>query len=296
MKIMVCLKEVVDTALALDFGLGNRAVFREGVPMRLNPHDAAALKTALDLKTADNGITVEITIVSIGRERVASYLRNGLALGADRALRIWDEDLEGASPCIKAKLLAGAASLYGADLVFTGARSLDTASGQVGLLVAARLGWPGVSEATVLEPDGEPGGIVVTRDIGRGAREKVLCPLPAVIAFKGEGKLPYASLDRLVESRYREITALSPADLGISPAELKDDPTRVTGLVYPRPRPRKTPPLDSSLPAFDRILQLLEGGISRRRGRMLKGSSEEMAEGLFELLKESGVIKPAAGR
>lgn len=117
-----------------------------------------------------------------------------------------------------------------------------------------------------------------------------------MITVRGEGKLPYVPLDRLIESKYHEVRLLSPADLGISAVALKNDPTRVTDLTYPRPRPVKVPPLDSSLPAFYRILQLLEGGISRRRGRMLIGSSEELAEQLFQLFLAEGVIKSAAGK
>ena len=43
MKIIVCLKEVVDPTLNIDFGLTNNVVFREGLPLKLNPADAAAL-------------------------------------------------------------------------------------------------------------------------------------------------------------------------------------------------------------------------------------------------------------
>jgi len=282
--------------LSLDFGLRNRAVSREGQPLQLNPNDAAALAMALGLKSTDDGLKVEINLISIGPGRVESYLRNGLALGADRAVRIWDKDFANLSSYQKARLLTGAVSLFGADLVFTGARSLDTGNGQVGLLTAGWLGLPCISDVVSLEPDMEQNSLNLTRAIGRGEREKVQCPLPAVVTLKGEGKLPYASLDRLVESKSADVELLSPADLGIPGEELQNDPTRVIGLVYPRPHPRKAPPLDSSLPAFYRILQLLEGGMSGRKGLMLKGSSEELAEQLFELLKEEGVIRPATGQ
>jgi len=295
MKIIVCIKEIVDPALSLDFGLTNRVVFREGLPLRLNPNDAAALAMSLGLRTPDEGVKDEITLISIGPESVESYLRNGLALGADKAVRIWGEEFINLSSRQKSRLLAGAVSLFGADLVFTGAMSLDTGNGQVGSLMAARLNLPCVGGVISLEPDKEGNKINLTRDIGRGEREKVQCPLPAVITVKGEKQLPYASLDRLIESKSGEVTLLSPADLGISGEELKNDPTQVTDLVYPRPRPRRVPPLDSSLPAFHRILQLLEGGISKRKGTMLKGSSEELAERLLEVLKEEGVIRPVTG-
>lgn len=296
MKIIVCLKEVVDPALSLDFGLSNRVVFREGLPLRLNPNDAAALSISLGLRSPDGENQVEITLISIGPERVEGYLKNGLALGADKAMRIWGEDFAELSSHQKARLLTGAVSLYGADLVLTGARSLDTASGQVGPLLAGWLGLPCTGDVVSIEPDKEQSSLTLTRDIGRGERERVRCALPAVITVRGEGKLPYASMDSFVEAQHSEVTRLSPADLGISRAELHDDPTVVTDLVYPRPRPRKVPPLDSSLPAFYRILQLLEGGISKRKGLMLQGSSEELAERLFELLKEEGVIRPATGK
>jgi electron transfer flavoprotein alpha/beta subunit len=123
--------------------------------------------------------------------------------------------------------------------------------------------------------------------------EKVTCPLPAVVAVKGDGKLPYASLDCLIESKYAPVTLLSRAELSISPADLKIDPSPAAGLVFPRPAPRRAPPLDSSLPAFNRILQLLEGGIAKRKVRMLKGSNEELVEQLFQLLKDEGVLRPA---
>jgi electron transfer flavoprotein beta subunit len=289
MKIIVCLKEVVDPALSLDSGLTHNVVFREGLPLKLNPDDAAALAMALELKSPDN----EITLVSIGPPRVEHYLRSGLALGADRAVRIWSEGFETLFPYRKARLLTGAVTLLGADLVLTGTRSLDTAGGVIGPLMAAWLGWPGVTGVTGLEMEEGQKRVSLVRDIGRGGRERVRCPLPAVVAVKGEGKLPYASLDRLIESRYSEVKLLSPADLPVSPAELKNDSAAAVDLVFPRPVPRKVPPLDSSLPAFYRILQLLEGGVSKRENRMLRGSPAELADRLFELLKEAGVVKPA---
>jgi electron transfer flavoprotein beta subunit len=289
MKIIVCLKEVIDPELNLDFSPGNSVVFKTGLPLKLNPNDAAALATALDLKAVDS--TVEITAISIGGESVESYLRNALALGADRVVRIWGDDLDSLSPYQKAKLLSKAVSLSGVDLVLTGAKSLDTGSGQVGSLLAGRLGWPCVTDVVAMEA--EENSVTLLKDIGRGEREKLSCPLPAVVTVKGEGRLPYAPLDRYIDSQYSEIALLTPADLSITPDELKKDPAGVTRLTYPRPSPVKAPPLDSSLPAFYRILQLLEGGITKRKGQLLEGSSDEVAEKLYRLFLEEGVVKRA---
>ena len=290
MKIIVCLKEVIDPKLNLDFGLTNSVVFNEGLPLKLNPNDAEALALALKVKSAD-GATA-ITAISVGEERVESYLRNALALGADKAMRIWDKDFEDLTPYKKAILLSKVLILSNADLVLTGVKSLDIGSGQVGPMIAGRLGWPCVYNVVDIVPESDK--ITLLKDIGRGEREKLSCPLPAVLAVKGEGRLPYAPLDRYIESRYSEVTLLSPADLGISPGELKRDPAGVVRLMQPRPSPVKAPPLDSSLPAFYRILQLLEGGIAKRKGQMLEGSSDELAETLFQMFLKEGVLKRTA--
>ena len=292
MKIIVCLKETVDTGINLEPGLRHGVVFREGLPLMLNPDDAAALSLALGLRSLSGETAVEINLVSIGPERVEEYLRQGLALGADKAFRIPSESMDSLSPYRKAMLLAGAVSILSADLVLTGAKSLDNGSGQTGPLLAARLGLPCVIDTIEVEPEEGMKTVKVTRDIGRGMREKLRGTLPAVLAVKGEDKLPYASLDRLMDSMSTEIDLLTPTDLGITPAQMEYEPLRVTGLVQPRPRTRRVATPDSSLPAFYRILELLKGGISGRRGLMLEGDSEAIADRLYDILLEEGVLRP----
>jgi electron transfer flavoprotein beta subunit len=293
MKILVCLKEVVDPALNIDFGMTNRVVFREGLPLKLNPSDTTAMSLAFELKNTVKD--VEIILVSVGPERVVDYLKDGLALGASKAVWIREGDFGELSLYRKARLLTGVVKLLGADLILTGSRSLDTSNGQVGALIAGWLDWPCLTDIISFKLNGESNDVTFIKDIGRSEREKISCRLPAVLTIKGEGKLPCASLDSLIESKYALVTMLSPADLHDATTELDSDPARVTSLTFPRPAPRKVPPLDSSLPAFDRILQLLEGGIARRKGLVLLGSSDELAGQLFDLLKEAGVLKSAAG-
>ena len=293
MKIVVCLKEVVDSNLNLVFDPGTGELLQKGLAFRLNPDDVTTLAQALSLKKED--ASVEIVLVSIGPERVEYYLRDGLARGADSAIRIWGEDIGELSSYQKARVLSRAISRLGTDLVLTGARSLDKATGQVGPLIAAWLDLPCVTEVVSFQTDQEQKSLTTVKNIGKGARERLQCSLPAVITVTGEGsQLPYASLDGILESRTAPITLTSPADLGLSPAEVKDDPTRVTGLSYPRPRPRKVPTPESTLPAFDRILALLQGGLTRRQGKMLKGSSEELVNQLYDLLVAEGIVKPAS--
>jgi electron transfer flavoprotein beta subunit len=288
-RIVVCIKEVLDSDLNLAFGQVNTELWQKGQAFRLNPNDAGALAAALEEKTKD--AAVEITVISLGPERVEQYLREALALGVNKAVRLWGEDLAELSPYQKSLLLSRAISLLNADLVLTGASSLDNASGHVGSFIAARLKLPCVVGVTEFQIEGDGKSSTVTRSIGRGVRERVMSSLPAVFTMEGSGgKLSYASLDKLLESQSAPITLLSPSDLGISTTELASDPTRVTGLSFPRPRPRKVPTPASSLPAFDRILKLLEGGIPKRQGRMLQGNREELVSQLYELLVAENII------
>jgi hypothetical protein len=96
----------------------------------------------------------------------------------------------------------------------------------------------------------------------------------AIITVKGDGKLPFAPLDNLISRKARDVARLSCSELGLSPGELKFEPTAVLDIVFPRPATRKTVTPDSSLPAFYRILKLLEGGVSRRQGK--RNSREAM--------------------
>jgi electron transfer flavoprotein beta subunit len=293
MKIVVCIKEVIDSGLNTGFGLISESLLNKGLAFILNPNDAEALLKALNIKEKMNNVPVEITLISIGAEKVERYLRNGLALGADKAIRIHIESPDELSPFQTATLLSKAAALSEADLILTGAKSMDTASSQVGTLIAAMLDLPCICEAVELEPGDDGKNFTVTRNIGRGVREKVWKGMPAVITIEGQGNnLPYASFDKVLESTSAQITILLPADLGISTEELTYTPVRSTGLSFPRPRPMKVPTPDSALPAFYRILALLQGGISKREGKILEGNSDELADRLYELLIEEDIIKP----
>jgi electron transfer flavoprotein beta subunit len=292
MKIAVCLKEVIDTSVNLGYGQVDSTLMQKGLVYKLNPVDAQALAEALKLKVQDAG--TEITLISIGAETVESQLREGLALGANKAIRIWEEGLRDITPYQTAKVLARALKPLNFDLILLGAKSLDNASGLVGPLIAAWLEIPCICE--VVELQREKNNIITTRNVSKGIQEKIQSALPAVLAIAASReKLPYASLDQIMVSKEAPVTCLSLSDLGISPAELQEDPTQIVGISFPRPRPR-TVPYDSSLPAFYRILALLQGGITKRRSQILQGDTEALVDQLFELLIKEEVIKTAPKR
>jgi electron transfer flavoprotein beta subunit len=292
MKIVVCMKEAVDSSLNLGFGLVSESLLQKGLAFRLNPNDAEALKKALLIKEKHNNAHVEITAISIGPEKVECYLRDALALGADKAVRIQGEELPELSPYQKARVLAKAIELFDADLVLTGAKSIDTASAQVGPFIAAILDIPCVCKVVEFQLENNK-NVSASRNIGRGVREKVSTTLPVVLTISGRGEnLPYAPLDRVLETASTPITLFSLSDLGISLQEIADDFMRVNRFSFPRPRPKKVPTPDSSLPSFYRILALLQGGILKRQGKILEGETDELVNQLYTLLINEDIIKP----
>jgi electron transfer flavoprotein beta subunit len=295
MRIVVCLKEVVDSTAELAFGRLEDALFHKGLTYKVNPADWQALADSLAIKS--QGQEIEVSVVSLGPQRVEGYLREALAMGADQAWRIRDAGLVNLSSLQKARILSGAVSLINADLVLAGVRSLDNASGQVGPAIAAILNLPCICQVTGFQIESDQKTVTVTRNVSRGIRERILCTLPALLTIEPNRKgLPYPAVEKLLASQEAAIKQLDLSDLGISPGELETDPIEIKGPVFPRPRVKKTPAPDSAMPAFYRILALLRGGIAKRRGRMLQGSQQALIDQLFDLLVKEKVLKTAPGR
>ena len=90
-KIVVCIKPVPDPThwgrMKMDEGSGT--LKREGIPIIMNPLDKHAIEASLVLREERGG---EIVLISMAPSSAVSILREGLAMGADRAVllrRLW---------------------------------------------------------------------------------------------------------------------------------------------------------------------------------------------------------------
>ena len=86
MKILVGYKRVVDYNVRIQVRPDNSGVVTEGVKLSANPFDEIALEEALSLR--EKGIATEVIVATIGPADAAAHLRNGLAMGANRAIHI----------------------------------------------------------------------------------------------------------------------------------------------------------------------------------------------------------------
>ena len=221
MKIAVCIKQVPNSEARLRLSRDGRWLDEEDLPFIVNESDEYALEEGLRLAERTGG---EVVAFSLGPERVREALRKALALGAARAVHLADPAFAGGDALATGRALAAALAREAFDLVLTGSQSDDAGFGATASIIAGHLGWPHVwlVMGVELEPAaGPPASAKVTREMESGVNEVSRVALPAVLAIQAGINHPrYASLKGIMQAKKKEIAALSPADLGLDPAEL----------------------------------------------------------------------------
>jgi electron transfer flavoprotein beta subunit len=208
----------------------NGQIERQGVNLIINPYDEFAIEEALRLKEKHGG---EVTVISAGAPQTQDALLQALAMGADKAVLVTDENLTGideiGATLVLSKVLGG----LGFDLLLAGWRAVDDGSAQVAVRVAEILGLPHVNVVTKLTI--EDNKAVATRDI-EGGSEMVEVSLPALItAQKGLNEPRYPTMRGIMQAKKKPFQKLSLSDLGLDAAQVAP---QVKALSYFLPAPR----------------------------------------------------------
>jgi electron transfer flavoprotein beta subunit len=245
MKIAVCIKRIAVLGDDVEFLDDERDVDPDYLDFSLNEWDTYAVEEALRLRDEHGG---EVVVVSVGDDEADEELRRCLAMGADRAIRVWSGDLEGVhDPISIARALAGAVG--GADLILCGAQSGDSVQGATGGALAGVLDVPVVAVVTKVTVDGDRAE--VHRELEGGTVEVVDVALPAVLTIQtGINEPRYVTLRTIQEARTREVELLEPDDLG-APGY------RVRAMVVP-PKSRAASLGDDPSQVAQRILELVK--------------------------------------
>lgn len=289
MKIIVFVKAVPDTRIPLEYDETSRRLRSEGFVMQWNSRDRAALEIALGIK--DILPETHITLVHIGPLSGERWIREGLALGSDAGMRIWEDGIKEVSAAGKAFIFSHVAEILGFDLIMAGDESEDTGSGQVGAVMACRLGLPCIPSVISLAWDGNNRSIIARKCLSRGYEESIRCGFPVVVTVGDHPFVErYPAVPSLLEALMKEIPCWDLARIGIPIEALKRNERMLTStpLRFPRPRVRSITSPNSSLPAFDRILKLLEGSVQHRGGKLVRGDEDALAEELFRTLRDEG--------
>jgi electron transfer flavoprotein beta subunit len=205
MKIAVCIKQVVTREWQLRVNEAKTWIRDQDASFELNEPDAYALEEALRLKEKHTG---EVVVVSAGPARASQVIREALARGADRAIHIESDTLATADAVSVADAIASAIRDEKFDLVLTGLQSDDQGFGQVGVILAEKLGMP---HATIIMEvqAGDPStgsGLRVKRELEGGWFQWITLPMPALLTIQsGINQLRYATLKGIMAAKKKEI-------------------------------------------------------------------------------------------
>jgi electron transfer flavoprotein beta subunit len=188
MRIIVCAKQVVSLPGPVVLLADASDVDPLFTTRRLNEADEHAMEAALRLSEACGA--TEVVAVTVGPEGASEGLRRCLAMGANRALRIWNAGLQVHDPIAVARALARAIRDESAKLVLCGAQSSDAANQATGPALASALGLPCVTLATSIELCADREVAIIRREPGGAVAEVVEVDLPAVVTVQTGGLTP----------------------------------------------------------------------------------------------------------
>lgn len=242
MKLAVCLKEVVGRDTRYDLEPSAKWIREDHVSFEIGECDEYALEAALRLGEKLGG---EVLIVCVGVGRAERVVRKGLAMGADRAILVVDEERRLDGPFPTASALASVLAEEKCDLVLTGAQSDDFGYGQTGVMLAELLGVPHAS--LVMEIDVAPDGtrVRLVKELEGGWFQNQTVPLPALVTVQaGISPVRYVSLKGIMQAKKKEIRKV-----GLDELEKRFED--LPGLEVRRLR----------VPVVDRKAEIFEGDI-----------------------------------
>lgn len=182
-----------------------------------NACDAFALEAGLSLREDFAG--GELLVASVGGEQAEESLRAGLAIGADRAVRVWDPILQEADPLVIAVVLAKLAALEQPELIVCGAQSSDAGNAATGIALAGLLDLAHVAVVSALAREGSE--LIVERELEGGAVEGLRVAMPALLTIGTAARRPrQANLRAIKRARAQPIQTLTPSELGLEEQEI----------------------------------------------------------------------------
>jgi electron transfer flavoprotein beta subunit len=209
MKILVAYKRVVDYNVRIQVKPDGSGVVTDGVKLSANPFDDIALEEALRLREKD--VATEVILVTIGPADAQAHIRNGLAMGANRAIHVVTG--EAVQPLTAARVLVKLVEKEQPGIVLLGKQAIDDDCSQTGQMLAALWDRP---QATFASKIGIADNVAtVTREVDAGL-ETIEVDLPAVITTDLRLNEPrFIKLPDIMKAKAKPIETLQLAELGV---------------------------------------------------------------------------------
>ena len=218
MNIVVCVKQVPDTAVDRKLNPADSTLDRESVDGLINELDEYAIEEGLLIAEAQReaGRETEVTILSMGPEMASESIRKALSMGADKAVHLLDDGLVGSDALSTSYALAQVLRQTGFDLVICGSESTDARMGVLAAMLAERLDVSQVSLASKVDIDGQ---VIRIRRVSDDGYHEVEASLPAVISVVEKINEPrYPSFKGIMAAKKKPVQTLTLADAGVEPA------------------------------------------------------------------------------
>lgn len=216
MKILVCISHVPDTTSKINFVNGDSEFDTNGVSFVINPNDEFGLTRAIWFQEQQGA---NVTVINVGGPETEPTLRKALAIGANEAIRINANPIDG---FYVAKQLAAVIKDGGYDLIIAGKESLDYNGGMVPGMIAGILNYNFLNSCVALNVEGQ--NVTASREID-GGKETVSTALPLIIGGqKGlveEKDLRIPNMRGIMTARTKVLTVLNPIDVSSDTKAIK---------------------------------------------------------------------------
>jgi electron transfer flavoprotein beta subunit len=222
-NIAVCVKQVPDTETKVKISEDKKWIDEGEINFILNPYDEFAVEEGLKLVEANGG---EVTIISLGPDRVTSSIRSALAMGAHKAIHLKTESIP-LDPMATAEVLSQVLGENNYDLIILGKQAIDDDHQQMGPILSEKLSIPAANVVTKLEVSGNK--VQAERQI-EGGFEKIVCSMPAIVtAQRGLNEPRYASLKGIMAAKKIQIEERT--------VNIPDDKIEILEINYPPEKP-----------------------------------------------------------
>lgn len=289
-QILVLVRETIDQSPSVRLNPDGYSIDERGLRRMTNPSDLCALEMALRI---GKQLKAQVDVLAIGPRHMHDHLRAALSLGAHRAIHIDNGHIEHPGDAhAQAILLARAFAIMEPWIIATGDQIADSDTLATPALAAARLGIP--CATAVIDAHSHAEGCDILRKSERGARQRLACSGPCMIQCTQDScEISTPDQHALMASLQANIIEWNLDDLGIQPNQVGESGSRLSNgpCNFPRPNPRRTTTPDPTLPAFERILALLSGGIKTRAGVVHQLSADQTVDKLMDIFREEGLLE-----
>lgn len=213
MKILVGYKRVVDYNVRIQVKPDGSGVITDGVKLSANPFDDIALEEALRIR--DKGLATEVVVVTIGPADCQAHIRNGLAMGANRAIHVVTD--AAIQPLTAARAFLKLIEKEQPGMVLMGKQAIDDDANQTGQMLATLWGRPQATFAGAINI--ESNTAQVTREVDAGL-EILDIDLPAVVTVDLRLNEPrFIKLPDIMKAKSKPLETIAFADLGVESAD-----------------------------------------------------------------------------